>query len=285
MKTGDEPPSYSKPPTTREGQHGRLSLTRPEEDRLVASVGRFVIESYWPTVREGFFLFMATLLAFTLASAWAAREATLRDLRGQIVVLGPLAREVSRLAISVQDEERRVDAVRALASGSANSPTPCSTGFRDERGESVFKTPFWQAISTSDRIVIIEEKRYQELQEVYADVAAAPQMVAMDPEGCLVFLQYLEKKIDPLQNHLRSDIATAKAKAKKLDWLGSMDLWRSLLEAVLALVGMIALLPIVLHAARVTRSRRRVHPVAAAPPVPPASPGADDAEISDVVPG
>lgn len=220
----------------------------------------YLRERYWPTIKDALFQFLAVLLAFVLASAWAAQDARVRALNGQIAVTRLLVQEAAGLREVVQSLAAKLDEDIFQNSQTPNSNkslvTPCTVGFADKNGP-FLTTPVWQSILASERVIVLGDKRFGELRKTYANLSRVRVTSRfLSAQQCKELLSTMDKNwLGPLQNHLSQDITNAQRGVRQLERFGSVSLWWGLFWTMLIVLVLIAALPLIIFAVRFERKQ------------------------------
>ena len=194
---------------------------------LAAFLRRYLVsDHYWETATGGTFHLVAILMAFIIGTAWGNRDTTLKDLRSQQVVLTVLAQEIGTL-------RAHVDALKRMP------PSTCEDGFTGTK----WNTPVWDDVSKSEKYLLIDEKFYPRIRDIYTRVATARQYSSVTPD-CAghvdALAKDLQKFLDDPRDGMQAHINAAKAGRANLLW---SSLWQIVLLTVAGLVVVWSLPP------------------------------------------
>lgn len=178
------------------------------DDGFWGRLHRYLVGSYMPTLMHALFHLMGVLLAFIMASAWAARETDLKDTRTELAVLKALANEASALHKRAQD----------LNVGPTYKDCPRTFYLTDKKDTSVFSAPVWQSVYVSDHALIIGSTLYDKFERTYSELGLAPTISRLySPSKCAIFLRQKESALLGLAVEANKNIKEAEDKLGKLD--------------------------------------------------------------------
>jgi len=133
---------------------------------------------------------LAIIMGFGIASAWQARQDELRDLRGQLGVLNPLAQEVAFNA--------------AHAAELSDQPSQCKfDGFNNAT---------WGRLTATAEIALLDPKLYKQLEETYQDLDVATGPTKLRGSACVQQLQRLRQGFEKLQEIMAGSVVAVRAK-------------------------------------------------------------------------
>lgn len=131
---------------------------------------------------------LAIIMGFGIASAWQARQDELRDLRGQLGVLNPLAIEVAFNA--------------ARAAELSDQPAQCKfDGFNQST---------WTRLNASAEIALLDPKLYAQLEAAYGDLDVATGFTKLRGSACVKQLQLLRQGFGKLKEDMTARISVVR---------------------------------------------------------------------------
>jgi len=131
---------------------------------------------------------LAIIMGFGIASAWQARQDELRDLRGQLGVLNPLAIEVAFNA--------------ARAAELSDQPAQCKfDGFNQAT---------WTRLTATAEIALLDPRLYNQLEETYQDLDVATGPTKMRGSACVEQLQRLRQGFGKLKEDMAARITAVR---------------------------------------------------------------------------
>ncbi|MGH9651086.1 MAG: hypothetical protein ACRD3I_11525 [Terriglobales bacterium] len=133
---------------------------------------------------------LAIIMGFGIASAWQARQDELRDLRGQLGVLNPLAQEVAFNA--------------ARAAELSDQPAQCKfDGFNNAT---------WARLTATAEFALLDPRLYKHLEETYQDLDVATGPTKLRGSACVQQLQRLRQGFGKLKDDMAASIIAVRTK-------------------------------------------------------------------------